>query len=525
MRVVADGFAEANPTIDIDSDSVRLSEPIRLEPVARVRGRVVDAQGKPVSDAAVRVHEIPGYPRSSESGRVVGRGATDEAGAFDFAGAPPGVHLHVRIEKAGYVQSVSNPFRVEPASSFAHPDVALVREAVIEGRLLDDTGKPVRGANVSAVRQAVRPGDENIYLLPAVTGADGAFRIFGLREGSYAVTVKRQRGGNPGTQVRVAEVRAGETASIGDVTLDAPATCRLVGSALGADGRPLRTLTLRLIKRNGKGSSRNRPMHRLDLVTDATGAFRRDLTHDGSFDLEFGDASGSALRRKNGVELVGGETLDVGRLVLVTEGVVHGRVLGAGKPLRDATVRLHGARPVSREGTRPPREIKTDAKGKFSVSGLALTRFTLMVEHADFAREVVLVDPAEPETASDIEIELQRGGSVEGTVVDADGKPVGRRALVQLYLRTGPDEYSRSPYGKSLTDQDGGFRIDGVPAGRYRAHAGGSVRTATGSAVISGEYELRVRAGETTKARIVVEKRENPRSRRPRSSRRGTEKR
>lgn len=65
----------------------------------------------------------------------------------------------------------------------------------ITGRVVDAAGRPVAGVPVAVV-QGTQPHRD----IAAITGADGAFRLHGLRPGSYLLMA----GGNAGSTVRVA---------------------------------------------------------------------------------------------------------------------------------------------------------------------------------------------------------------------------------------------------------------------------------------------------------------------------------
>ncbi len=75
------------------------------------------------------------------------------------------------------------------------PAVVLAATAVIQGRVVDDRGRPVAGAVVSAYdsEDVRRPAD---FASPP-TGADGAYRLV-VAPGTYWLVAVARRGGGPG---------------------------------------------------------------------------------------------------------------------------------------------------------------------------------------------------------------------------------------------------------------------------------------------------------------------------------------
>jgi protocatechuate 3,4-dioxygenase beta subunit len=134
-----------------------------------LRGRITDAiSGAPLPGA--RLGE----------GWTMGRcSVADADGRYSLPGYGGAGYGEVRVTAPGYVPQRRSikPGHDEPALDFE-----LVRGGEIEGRVVDPAGKPLAGVYVAAVGGIfVGDGGETFDWVGATTGADGAFRLVGMR--------------------------------------------------------------------------------------------------------------------------------------------------------------------------------------------------------------------------------------------------------------------------------------------------------------------------------------------------------
>jgi Carboxypeptidase regulatory-like domain len=157
---------------------------------AILRGVVVAAEtGKPISRARVSV-SVAGPGRAAQ---------TDAEGRFEITGVPAGKHI-VNAMKAGYVSNLLPGRRIDPievadGQTVDKIVIALSKGGVIAGQVLDDSGEPMIGANVRALRY--RYVDGRRQLTPSYGGGGGGggqtddlgtFRLYGLEPGEYYVS-------------------------------------------------------------------------------------------------------------------------------------------------------------------------------------------------------------------------------------------------------------------------------------------------------------------------------------------------
>jgi hypothetical protein len=158
---------------------------------AVLRGQVFSVDGTPLRRAQVRA--------MAQDGRGGGTSSTDPQGKFEIKELPAG-RYSITASKAGYVMMQFGQRRADQPGGGTILDVldsqivekinfALPRGGVITGRVLDEFGEPIAGAQVAAMRSRFVGGSRRMMS----TGGDstddtGAFRIYGLAPGEYYVS-------------------------------------------------------------------------------------------------------------------------------------------------------------------------------------------------------------------------------------------------------------------------------------------------------------------------------------------------
>jgi hypothetical protein len=168
---------------------------------ARLRGRVVAADGGgPLRRAQVRI--------ASPEARTARTTNTDADGRFEFAELPAG-RYSISVSRNGYVSlsygqqrpfEAGRPFELANGQTVEQVDFALPRGGVITGRITDETGEPMVGVRMQAMRNQYLPGGER-ELLPVgggpfgmTTNDLGEFRVYGLMPGTYVLSASTSEG-------------------------------------------------------------------------------------------------------------------------------------------------------------------------------------------------------------------------------------------------------------------------------------------------------------------------------------------
>lgn len=158
---------------------------------AVLRGMVVAADtGAPVRRAQVRASA----PGSGDTRTML----TDEQGRFELRELQGGRYT-LSASKGGFVSlqygqrrpgEPGTPIELASGQTLEKLVIGLPRGSVITGRIVDEFGEPLTGAQVQAMRYAWAQGARRLQ--PAGGGDrtddQGAYRIFGLPPGEYVVT-------------------------------------------------------------------------------------------------------------------------------------------------------------------------------------------------------------------------------------------------------------------------------------------------------------------------------------------------
>jgi uncharacterized protein (DUF2141 family) len=139
-------------------------------------------------------------------------------------------------------------------------------------------------------------------------------------------------------------------------------------------------------------------------------------------------------------------------------GVFAGRVLEdhTGAPLPRTEIRVF--RPDARG---PVVETETDSEGRFRLPGLSPTEYRLQFSKPNYAGATLLL-PSSPDTAA-LTLRLVRYGAISGHVFDSESRPVRSAQIVAMSQPAGASATEALTY-----NNDGAFRIYGLPPGRYR---------------------------------------------------------
>ena len=476
---------------------------MRLFSALLVFAAVLDAQppeGQPVltSDCAVDgfvVNAVTGEPLARARVMLMGpRGqngvSADNAGRFRFTDIPCG-QTQIMVMKPGFLQGgygVPRPgglfLPLILASGEAAHDlkISLTPQAVVTGKVLDEQGDPMMGVQITALAARVVEGRRSFQPGAATSTNDlGEYRLAGLQPGKYIICAypnNSLNGFDPGEKNTVPGVRCypgppeGGAASALDVrgtdnradfTISRVPAVRIRGNLLGA----VRGAGVSLAKRGANGMNRTLP---------------GNVSPDGSFEIH-GVLPGSYLLTtdfwESGKRLVARLPLEVGTsdidgvTVRLEPGfTVTGQVrfdLKKGQPGPGAPgLSLRSSDPLTGGG-----QLTWDkTRASFSVNELTPGNYRLEVfpnghyylksatlAGRDISKEEIPITQA----AGPIDVVLaDDGGSIEGQVEDAAGKPISGWVMVLQAGRAPRNVMSRA---------DGHFKVSNLPPGDYQVYA------------------------------------------------------
>ncbi|TAJ19398.1 MAG: carboxypeptidase regulatory-like domain-containing protein [Planctomycetota bacterium] len=162
-------------------------------PATQITGRIVDVAGRPLADAALELRE-----RAPDRSRAVSSGSSGVDGRFELGVKPGGAHgesehpLFLLVDAPALARShVELRF-----SAYALPaelgDVVVYPPVALAGRVVDERGAPIAGADVFAVLgpRAVPYGDFAGMAPLATTDADGRYACRELPPGRVTLGVR-----------------------------------------------------------------------------------------------------------------------------------------------------------------------------------------------------------------------------------------------------------------------------------------------------------------------------------------------
>lgn len=117
-------------------------------------------------------------------------GVTDESGRFQIANLEPGSWRVDYVEARGYLYQPHIPpdFTVAEDQRVAGVVLELTPLGVITGKIVDEDGDPMEGAQVAVMQYTYGNGARSLHTVDgAVTDDRGAYRVFHLKPGRYFV--------------------------------------------------------------------------------------------------------------------------------------------------------------------------------------------------------------------------------------------------------------------------------------------------------------------------------------------------
>lgn len=553
----------------VNGSPAQADEPSEGKPPAKgtvflsALGTVVDADGKPVAGAKVylrewsraRVSESP-FDRNPQDVLATQRTAAD--GTFRFEKVPaPSFERDWSDEAPWDVVVVGEGYgmgwgHLRSAEDKAPVTLKLPEEAKLTGRLVDDQGRPIAGAEVrlhelaglgSRIRDFSGPADRLdlgwSQLTPrAHTNAKGRFAIGGLppemrailiaehdqyqREVIYAATTDRTQPELKDTSYSPEGKREEISYKVytGDFTVELKLGLHVRGRVLFADTKsPCPAAKVMLY-------FRSRAVHQ---VADAQGRFAfHGLSEPEWYVFASSPQQGGYLRRRVHVALREPEREAEVQIELPRGQVVTGLVVGEdtrkGIPgvsvyyrselPDDAPDRLY-ASSVTTDENGGFRIVVPPGKGRLIISGpvegydLPRTFGASQKLDARLVREFD-VEPGKP--SRDIRFTIARGLVVNGRVTDPQRKPVAGAEVKTVRVRRG----GRFKENTTKTDAEGRFTLAGLPVAeagslevrcRERGLFGkASVEAdeqATGTRVVNLDVQLLEAA--TVKGRLLVD--------------------
>ena len=506
---------------------------------ASIEGTAINAVTRePLSEVHIRLVSL------TLNGIQAGYGAmSDRAGHFSIAMIRPGTYIPVP-ERSGFLfvhnrssESAVPNLSLKPGEHRTDWVVEMTPRAILSGRVLDENGDPVQGAQVRAVDVSPDSGPQVIPPVPNLGSDDrGEFRIVGAPGKFYLqADVGRQTSDRQ-------EVRA-DGSSVGDygTTFYPSATARNRASVVEAiAGKEVGGLDIRLQRqRTGggiHGTVSGLPDRSMASVVmqfgedpiKITGSRSTTTSPDGKFSLPGGQpgyyrfyamagaGTDFLVSRAVEVQFESGDMPPVD-LVLAPAMELTG-TLGfegdpPGKPVEKYPVRLEPVGPGGGFGRGSSGE--TDRDGAFHLNRIWPEKYrvrvdslpenayvkSLEIDGSVLKGDVVDFSASRP---SSLKVTVSRNGAqLTGKVRDEDGQPLVTAGLAMVLMVQSPEDLR--DLGQDGTKQigpDGKYTFKGLRPGKYRLlavnllNAAGADTVATLRKMVERGEEIEIQEGD-----------------------------
>jgi len=166
-----------------------------------VSGRVTTVSGRPLSHVRVDLTRVPRSTAGAPPllGNIGRNTFSDEDGRFELRDLPAG-RARLTVTKPAYSPVSADGTPLDPADAAQlvdlkagdtrdHVDFTLAHWGAVAGRVFDEYGDPVKGANVQLLQPRYQSGGRRLMGARAgLTDDLGGYRVYGLPPGQYVVS-------------------------------------------------------------------------------------------------------------------------------------------------------------------------------------------------------------------------------------------------------------------------------------------------------------------------------------------------
>jgi hypothetical protein len=451
VDAVKKGFPPAtSASMKLASGERKTSVTITIPRGVALTGRVIDANGKPISGVQVEPVEGQGPMRGGMVRRAVNMMMRDRNDDLVRSGSDGTFTVRVKpatydviFKREGFATKILHGESVDSATKPV--EVKLDPSVEITGRVVRN-GTGIEGATVSVMSEE---GPSN-----TTTNSDGSFALTDLTPGQMMLNVMKP-------DAFIQQIRS-ISAPASNVVIELPSGGRITGRVVDkSNHNPVTSFEAGIsFQRSAGGMMIALPPMLKDFTTD-DGTFTLENVPPGPTQLVV-SAPGYTTARVPGLNVEDGKALDNVEVSLETGVRLTGRVTGPdGSPLSGVNVR----EAVNNGGIRgfgPGSGVNatTDPNGEYTIEGVEPGDKTFTFAHQGY----LSVDKSATLSGHDarLDAQLTSGLTVSGMVVTDAGVPVPDASVNAMSA-------SNTMFGapNARTDASGNFQMTGLAPGHY----------------------------------------------------------
>lgn len=438
VRAYATSFLSATSALFPVNAGSNTAPALKLGIAASVAGTITDAGGNALAGVSVAI-----VSAATPTGSAVATLTTNAAGQYLFGSVPLGAYI-VRASKTGYFSAASAAFTANAGSNTA-PTLKLtaIVYGSVTGTITDTNGNPIAGASVSVI-----PSSSGAASTAEVkTDASGNYTLPKVQAGTYAVRASAPGylGGTSPTFV----VQQGANVA---PTLMLTQAATVAGTITDANGKPIAGASVYLVPPTGTTATV------AGVKTDASGNYVLNNVPAGSYTVR-AYATGYLSATSAAFSVVPGSNA-APTLALTQAATLTGTVTDAnGKAIAGASVYV-----VPPSGaTATTTEVKTDASGGYTFSGLAAGSYTVRAYATGYFSATSPAFNIVPGNNTAPTLKLAQATVVGGSVTDAAGNALAGASVSIVNAAT--------PTGSALatlsTNANGQYTFSSLQPGTY----------------------------------------------------------
>ncbi|MEQ8768674.1 MAG: carboxypeptidase regulatory-like domain-containing protein [Planctomycetota bacterium] len=391
---------------------------------------------------------------------------TDENGEYQVLGLKPG-HFSTRADHGGYLESDKVEGRLTSLGESLTRDFALVQGAHYWGQVVQSDGEPAPKARIWLL-----VGEKSQFDQEA--DEEGLFDFTELPEAEYRVLARSSTGG----VAELAAQRFVPGGEYGQARIELQEGARIAGTVTASTAGPLAGARVVLTSRGG-------PIEE-SVETDERGGFAIEGLPGGEYRLSFENYDDERL----GVRFLGRRdelTLSYGEKRWIDAELAPGATLSGTVTYRSAPITERTLVYAKFQGDNRATILQA-GESSFSIDDLPggpIELFSKTFDGRLLALHDIEMRPGENRT--DVNIELRDALSIQGRVLDGNGRPMPGTIVLGVLVN---GEGRR----KATTDAQGTYTLTSLYAGKYRVEVDGhpeSARTIELSG--NGKLDLEVR--------------------------------